>query len=431
MAHTASAGPNPEGKFFWSLSLLATLFFMWGFITVLNDALTPHLKAVFTMNYTQTTLIQVSWFVGYFIFSMPAALLVRWIGYKASIVVGLSIMAAGCLMFLPAADVPSYDIFLAALFVIAGGIALLQVAANPYVAILGPEESSSSRLNLVQALNSFGTLLAPIFGGHLILARTASGTAKAGDVVSHAQLMQDAKAVQAPYIGIAIVLLLIAVVIWLARLPKISTHAETEAEKSDSIFRHPILWLGVVAIFVYVGAEVAVGNFLINYISSPHVKGITKAAAANYLTFYWGGLCLGRFVGSQVMRVIHPSILLMVNSVLAIVAITLSVYSTGDVAMWTILAVGLCNSIMFPTIFTQAIRGLGPLTGLGSGLLIMAIFGGGVVPWIQGQLADHIGLTMSYFTSAPCYLFIIYFAMRSFSHRPAGEEAAAAARVAH
>jgi FHS family L-fucose permease-like MFS transporter len=407
-------GEGAGGKFFWSLALLATLFFMWGFITVLNDALTPHLKSVFVMDYAQAALIQVSWFLGYLVFSWPSAKLVEAAGYKISIVVGLVIMALGCLMFVPAAGVPSYNIFLAALLVVAGGVALLQVAANPYVAVLGPPETSSTRLNLVQSFNSFGTLLAPLFGSYLILGRSVGGTAKAGTVLTLAQRLEDAKAVQAPYIGIAVVLLLIGVAIFIARLPKVKTHPESDAERKDSIWRHPVFTLGVIAIFVYVGAEVAVGNYLISYIASPHVKNVTTAEASRlYLPFYWGGLWVGRLVGSQLMRVIHPSILLAFNAVAAVVAITLSIYSQGDVALWAILAIGLCNSIMFPTIFTQAIQGLGPLTGRASGFLIMAIFGGGVVPYIQGWLADHIGLALSYFTSVPCYLFIVYFAWRA------------------
>jgi FHS family L-fucose permease-like MFS transporter len=312
--------------------------------------------------------------------------------------------------------------------VVAGGVALLQVAANPYVAVLGPPETSSTRLNLVQSFNSFGTLLAPLFGSYLILGRSIGGTAKAGTVLTLVERLQDAKAVQAPYIGIAIVLLLIGAAIYVARLPKVSTHPETEAERRDSVWRHPLFTLGVVAIFVYVGAEVAVGNYLISYIASPHVKNVTTAEAGRtYLPFYWGGLWVGRLVGSQLMRVVHPSILLALNAMAAVVAITVSIYSQGDVALWAILAIGLCNSIMFPTIFTQAIQGLGPLTGRASGFLIMAIFGGGVVPYIQGWLADHIGLTLSYFTSAPCYLFIVYFAWRARDSRApeAAVEAAA------
>jgi FHS family L-fucose permease-like MFS transporter len=424
MAQTASAS-EVKGKFFWSLSLLATLFFMWGFITVLNDNLTPLLKAVFTMNYLQASLIQVSWFLGYLIFSIPSAKLVESIGYKTSIVVGLVTMAIGCLLFLPAADMPSYYVFLGALLIIAGGVALLQVAANPYVSVLGPEKSSSSRLNLVQSFNSFGTLLAVIAGAKLLLARSTSGTVKAGTVVTHAQLLQDAKTVDAPYVVIALILILIAVAFWLARLPKITTHPTTEAEKQDSVWRHPVFKLGVIAIFVYVGAEVAIGTFMINYISSPHVLGIpTAEASLRYLPYYWGGLWVGRTIGSQLMRIIHPSVILIVNSIAAIAAITVSVFSHGEVALWSILAIGLCESIMFPTIFTQAINGLGPLTGRGSGYLIMAICGGGVVPAIQGALADTLikqhqdGLTFSFFTSAPCFLFVIYFAVKSFSHRP-------------
>lgn len=296
--------------------------------------------------------------------------------------------------------------------------------------MLGPPETSSTRLNLVQSFNSFGTLLAPLFGSYLILGRSVGGTAKAGTVLTVAERLQDAKAVQAPYVGIALVLLLIGVAIFVARLPKVSTHPQTEAERRDSVWRHPVFTLGVVAIFLYVGAEVAVGNFLISYIASPHVKNITTAEAARtYLPFYWGGLWIGRLFGSQIMRVVHPSLLLAINSIAAIAAITISIVTHGEAALWAILAIGLCNSIMFPTLFTQAIHGLGPLTGRASGFLIMAIFGGGVVPYVQGWFADHLGLTLSYFTAAPCYVFLLYFAWRAREtgvRAPAAEPAAAA-----
>jgi MFS transporter, FHS family, L-fucose permease len=416
-------GGEGSGKYFWPLSLLATLFFMWGFITVLNDALIPHLKAVFVMNNAQSALIQFCFFMAYGIFSIPAAKLVERIGYKTSIVVGLSVMAVGCLLFLPASNIPSYYVFLAAMFVVAGGITLLQVAANPYVSVLGPAKTSSVRLNLVQGLNSFGTFLAPAFGSLLILGRSTTGTSAAGTTITLAQRLQDAKAVQAPYAGIALVLLAIAAAFWAMRLPKITTHAETAEPTKESVWRHPMLRLGVIGIFVYFGAEVAIGSFMTNYIASPHVLGVTTAEAARYVSFYWGGAMVGRFVGAALMRWIHPGVILGVNAVCAIAAVTLSVFTSGETALWTIVSVGVFNSIMFPTIFTLAIKGLGPLTGRGSGYLITAIIGGAVVPYLQGQLADRfVGLTLSYLIASPCYLFIVYFAWRA---RGTGERTAA------
>jgi FHS family L-fucose permease-like MFS transporter len=430
-APSAAASSEPQGRYLWPLIFLASLFFMWGFITVLNDALIPHLKAVFVMNNAQSALIQFCFFMAYGIFSIPAAKLVEWIGYKTSIVVGLAVMAAGCLLFLPASNIPSYYVFLAAMFVVAGGITLLQVAANPYVSVLGPAKTSSMRLNLVQGLNSFGTFLAPAFGSLLILGRSTTGTSKAGAVITLAERMQDAKAVQAPYVGIAIVLLVIAAGFWVMRLPKVSTHAETAEAKRDTVWRHPMLALGVIGIFLYVGAEVAIGSFMTNYIASPHVLGATTEVAARYVSFYWGGAMVGRFVGAALMRWIHPGVILGVNAVCAVVAIALSVFTTGDAALWAIVSVGFFNSIMFPTIFTLAIKGLGPLTGRGSGYLIMAIVGGAVVPYLQGQLADRFGLTASFLTSAPCYLFILYFALKSFGRRELDAEAGEPALAAH
>jgi MFS transporter, FHS family, L-fucose permease len=400
-----------------ALALLATLFFMWGFCTVLNDVLIPHLKAVFVMNYVQTMLIQFCFFGGYFLLSWPSAKLIEAVGYKMSIIVGLVVMAVGCLLFIPAAALPSYPLFLGALFVLAGGITLLQVAANPYVTVLGPPETGSSRLNLVQAFNSMGTFIAPFFGGMLILSRTTSGTAQAGAAVTYAERMQDAQAVQMPYFGIAMLLLAIAVAIYLFKLPKVSTHPETEDERRDNVWRHPMLLLGVIGIFLYVGAEVSIGSFIISYLSSPHVSTLTAAQAANLLPIYWGGTMVGRFIGAGLTRKVHPALLLGFNGVAAILVIVISMLASGPIAMWSILLVGLCNSIMFPTIFALAVKGLGPLTGRGSGWLIMAICGGGIIPLIQGALADRLGLTLSFIAPAVCYLYVLYFAYRAYEPR--------------
>lgn len=420
---TPSAPPasvqGAPGKHGAALSLLATLFFMWGFCTVLNDVLIPHLKAVFVMNYVQTMLIQFIFFFSYFLMSVPAAKLIEWVGYKASMVVGLAAMSAGCLLFIPAAGLPSYPVFLSALFVLAAGITVLQVAANPYVAVLGRPETSSIRLNLVQAFNSFGTFVAPTFGSLLILGRTTSGNLAQGAVVSLADRLKDARAVQGPYFGIAVVLLVLAAAIALFRLPRISTHPQTEAERRDSVWRHPLLVLGVVAIFLYVGAEVTVGSFMTSYIGSSHVIGASAAVAAKYITFYWGGTMVGRFIGSAVMTRVHPARTLVFNSIAAVVMIGLSMALHGRAAMACMLLVGLCNSIMFPTIFTLAIQGLGPLTGRASGFLIMAICGGGVLPLIQGALADRIGVPLSFVAPAFCYLYVLYFGLRGLGHKPA------------
>lgn len=398
-----------------ALTLVTTVFFMWGFCTVLNDVLVPHLKAVFKMNYVETMLIQFTFFGSYFVLSLPSAKLIERLGYRHSIAIGLSVMGLGCLIFLPAAQVPSYPMFLTALFVLAAGMTVLQVAANPYVAILGPERTASARLNLAQGFNSLGTLLAPLFGGILILSRTRAGEIATGAVESWADRMSDARAVQMLYLGIALLLLVLAAVVWLVRLPEVSTRSSDEARAEDSLWRHKALVTGAVAIFVYVGAEVSIGSFLISYIASPHISHMTTTEASRYLSFYWGGAMVGRFlIGAVMRRYVAPSKMLAENSLMAILMVALSMIARGPLAMWAILMVGLCNSIMFPTIFTLAIKGLGSLTGRGSGILIAAIFGGAVVPMLQARVADMTGVTMSFAVPMLCYAYIRLFALRTF-----------------
>lgn len=408
---------DPKPNYTAALSVLTMLFFMWGFCTVLNDILVPHLKAVFQMDYVKTMLIQFVFFGTYFLLSIPAAWLIEWIGYKYSIMVGLFVMGLGCLLFIPAGGIPSYYLFLGALFVLASGITILQVAANPYVAVLGPEKTSSARLNLAQAFNSLGTFLGPFFGSFFILSHAKGcGTAAAAHV-SLAERLSDARAVQMPYLGIGIVLFLIAAVIWATRLPKVATHPETAEEAADSLWNHPMLVMGVIAIFVYVGGEVTIGSFLTNYMTSPHIGLSSCQTAADYVAIYWGGAMVGRFIGAFALRYMPPSKMLADNCVGAGILILISILTTGPLSMWTILLVGVCNSIMFPTIFTLAIRGLGPLTGRGSGVLIMAIVGGAIVPEIQAAIADWIGLAVSFVVPMLCYLYIWFFAQRSFEKR--------------
>jgi FHS family L-fucose permease-like MFS transporter len=421
----AASAAAPQANYTVALSVLTTLFFMWGFCTCLNDILVPHLKAVFEMNYVQTLLIQFVFFGTYFLLSIPSAWLIEAIGYKFSIMVGLLVMGLGCLVFIPAAGLPSYALFLTALFVLASGITLLQVAANPYVAVLGSEKTASARLNLAQGFNSLATMVAPLFGGILILAHTKAGNEAAGAVESLKDRMADARAVQLPYLGIAVVLFLIALLIWATRLPKVSTHPETEEEARDSIWRHKVLLLGIGAIFVYVGAEVSIGSFLISYIVSPHISHLTTSEAAKYLSYYWGGAMVGRFaIGAVLLRFVPPSKMLGYNCVAAAILILCSILASGPLSMWAILLVGVCNSIMFPNIFTLAIKGLGPLTGRGSGLLVMAIFGGAVIPMLQAVAADNIGLTISFLVPLVCYAYIWLFARRSFEANAAAKSAA-------
>jgi FHS family L-fucose permease-like MFS transporter len=396
-----------------SLALLASLFFMWGFITVINNTLLPHLRSVFDLNYTQTTLIESVWFVAYFVASMPAAWLIERIGYKRAIVAGLGVMALGALGMVPAARLPSYEVTLVALFVIASGIALLQVAANPYVATLGPAESAPSRLNFVQAFNSLGTTLAPLFGGWLILGRTTSGTAQDGAVLTAAQKLEDAQAVQLPYVLVAATLVLIAIVIARSHLPALGAdarRAEAEVRKKLSLWNHRNLVLGIPAIFIYLIAEIGVSNLFINFVSQPHIGNLTHERASRYLFLLWGGMMVGRFAGSFVMRSARAEHVLAGFAASAFVVALGAATLEGAAAMWALILIGLCHSIMFPTIFTLGIRGLGPLTEEGSGLLIMAIAGGALVV-VQGWVADVYGLQNSFFLTAACELYVLFYAL--------------------
>jgi FHS family L-fucose permease-like MFS transporter len=406
-----------------ALTVLTTLFFMWGFLTCLNDILIPHLKAVFSLNYTQAMLIQFSFFAAYFIVSLPSGIIVEKIGYKKGIIIGLITAGIGCLIFYPAAGMRSYPLFLLALFVLASGITLLQVAANPYVAILGKPETASSRLNLTQAFNSLGTTIAPYFGSLLILSIAAKSTeeiAKMNSTNLTAYQLAEASAVQVPYLALAAALFLIAGLIAVFKLPKIEASSVTSSEGNGKSYddQHPSAWkykhllLGAVAIFVYVGAEVSIGSFLVNYFGDPEIMGLAEAEAGKFVSFYWGGAMVGRFIGSAVQRKIKPGYVLSFNAVFASLLVVVSMLTYGYVAMWSILLVGLFNSIMFPTIFTLAINGLGKHTGQGSGILCMAIVGGAIIPVIQGFLADNIGIHHAFILPVICYFFIAYYGVR-------------------
>jgi FHS family L-fucose permease-like MFS transporter len=397
-----------------ALSLLATLFFMWGFITVINGTLLPHLRSVFDLSYTQTTLIESVWFIAYFFASIPSAKLIERVGYQKSMVIGLGMMAVGALVMVPAARLPSYEVTLFALFVIASGITLLQVAANPYVAVVGKPETASSRLNLVQAFNSAGATLAPLFGGYLILGRTTSGTAAAGAAaLTPAERLADAQSVVLPYVIVAVVLAILAIVIARFPLPGMgsSTQRAAQAErKTQSLWKHRNLVFGIPAIFIYLIAEIGVGNLFINFVSQPEIGNLSHQQASNYLFLLWGGMMVGRLVGAFVMQKVDAAHVLAIASIGATIVMLVAALTTGHVAMWALISVGLFHSIMFPTIFTLGIRGLGPLTEEGSGLLIMAIAGGALVI-VQGWLADHYGLQNSFLLTAACELYVLFYAL--------------------
>src|SRR6476620_3237496 len=300
---TSTSTPGSGQSYGAPLATVTTLFFMWGFLTCLNDILVPHLKSIFDLNYTKVMLIQFAFFGAYFIFSIPSAKIIDWMGYQRSMVLGLLTMGVGAFLFVPAASVPSYPLFLGALIVLAAGITCLQVAANPYVTVLGKPETASSRLNLTQAFNSLGTFLAPFFGGLLILSSAPTTADQIRDMAPDAALayrLHEAASVKTPYVGLGIALVLLAVAIGSFKLPKIEHAQHKVGEKvNDSIWRHPNLSFGAIAIFVYVGAEVSIGSFLVNYFSQPDIGGIAEKLAANFVAFYWGGAMLGRFIGSN------------------------------------------------------------------------------------------------------------------------------------
>ncbi len=396
-----------------ALAVLASLFFMWGFITVINNTLLPHLRSVFELNYTQTTLIESVWFIAYGVASVPSAFLIKRVGYKKAITIGLAIMALGALGMVPAARIPSYEVTMVALFIVACGIALLQVAANPYVAVIGSPETAESRLTLVQAFNSMGTFFAPYFGGYLILSRTVSGTTMEGTSVNFGQRMADAQAMQLPYVLVAIVLIALAGVIALAKLPVLgeATRRANAAERKQlSLWNHRNLVFGIPAIFIYLIAEIGVANLFINFVSRPDIGNMTHATAANYLTLLWGGMMVGRFAGAFIMRKAPADKVLAGFAGAATLVMVAAAMLNGPLAMWALILVGLCHSIMFPTIFALGIKGLGPLTEEGSGLMIMAIAGGALVV-VQGWLADTFGLQNSFWLTVACELYVLFYAL--------------------
>jgi MFS transporter, FHS family, L-fucose permease len=425
----------PSATYRSALVVLTTLFFMWGSLTSLNDVLIPYVENVFNIRLAASMLIQTAFFSAYFIFSIPAARIIDWIGYKRAIVFGLLTMVAACLAFYPAAKIPSFPFFLAALIILATGITILQVAANPYVAVLGPPQTASSRLNLSQAFNSFGTAIFPWIGARLILGTTTSGITQG----------QEANAVVKLYVYFfAVALLLLALAISFFKLPRIESAEHRIGQKvNDSLWKHPNLIFGAAGIFMYVGGEVAIGSSIANYLALDNIGHFISPAAipdaatryhaalgeaARYISLYWLGAMVGRFIGSALLQKIKPGTLLALCAIMAGLLVTVSVLTTGHLAMWSILAVGLFNSIMFPCIFTMGIAELGPLTGDASGIINMAIVGGAVIPWLVGQVADLInhsyyssmthgetswgqGIHYALIIATVCYLYILFFAL--------------------
>ncbi len=421
---------------------VTSLFFMWGFITVLVDALIPRLKDVFELTYLQAGLVQFAWFTAYGIISIPGGRLIKRLGYKNGILIGLSLAAIGCLIFYPAASTRLFALFLLALFVVASGITILQVAANPYISVLGPEEGASSRLNLAQAFNSLGTTIAPIISATYLLSDTVKSGAEQAAMAPdtrEAYRSAEAGAVQVPFVLLALAFLLLAGIIWRIALPRILEGQGSSERSLSDVFSNGRLRAGALGIFVYVGAEVALGSYMVNYglnlnvhelmQSSPLLERMAGLAAAIkgqsvaemdpkgklgvLLTFYWGGAMVGRFIGAALMQKVRPGLMLGLFATLAMAMVISSACTTGLAALLLLLGVGLCNSIMFPTTFTLGIEQLGDAKPQGSGILCTAIVGGAVIPPAFGALVDASGFGLALLLPAVCYAYIAGFGFRS------------------
>ncbi|MCF6764502.1 sugar MFS transporter [Thiotrichales bacterium 19S3-7] len=392
-------------KIHFSFVSISMAFFMWGLLTSLNDILIPHLKLRFTLTYTEAMLVQFVFFMTYAVLSIPLSRLLHLLGYRWTVVVGFFIAGIGCLGFWPAAGYRVYAYFLISLVVLAAGIVVLQVAANPYVSLLGNKKEASARLTFVQGLNSLGTTIGPIIGGIFILGAIA---------VAGENTLEAVRAIQIPYLILAIImfaLCLYFIIFPLAQLENDAEHDQQQhnADETKSIWKYKHLVYGCIAIFAYVGAEVTIGSFLVNYFGSDHVLNLEPRYAAKYVAFYWGGAMVGRLIGSLLLTKIHPPKAICFNAVVAIILVLVSILSDNHIAMWSILAVGLFNSILFPSIFSLSVRELGTKTSLGSGLLCVSIVGGAIIPLLQGVFADHVGLTLSFIIPIICYLYIFFF----------------------
>ena len=404
-----------------ALTVLTSLFFMMGFITCMNDILVPHLKEVFSLNYAQALLVQFCFFTAYAITSIPFGKFISRLGYKNGVIGGFLIAATGCLLFYPAAGSKSYPIFLGALFILASGVTLLQVSGNPYVTLLSAPGKEARTLTLVQAFNSLGTTVAPSIGALFILSTEIISPDRLSKM-SEADLAKyqagQAASVQEPYLILAGILILLAVSVFFIRLPaaekiaqEVSAHAHDDR---SSAWHYHHLRLGTVGIFCYVGAEVAIGSLLVSVMGLPEVAGLKEATAAHYLTYYWGGAMVGRFLGSYLLNIIRPGIYLSFNAMMNVLLISLAIAQGGHVAMYCLLACGFFNSIMFPTIFSLATKNLGKFTNAASGVLCTAIVGGAIVPVVQGWAVDTYSLMSSFIVSAVCYLYIVFFALKGY-----------------
>jgi FHS family L-fucose permease-like MFS transporter len=398
---------TPRKNYTVPLMLMVSLYFGIGFITALNDILVPHFKDLFHLTNVTALLVQFCFFGAYFVMSVPSGWIVGKVGYKRGIVVALSVMGVGLLLFVPASVIIFYPLFLFALFVVGSGLALLQVAINPYVGALGTPETASSRLNLAGGFNSVATTIAPKIGAAFIF------------IAAGASAAQLAHSVRKPYIILAACAFAMAIITAFVELPDVIERSDLKSASGGSAWKFSHLRLGALAIFFYVGAEVAIGSIMINFLSQPSMGGLSHAAAARYVSFYWGGAMIGRFIGFVALRKIRAQRALAFVSLVAALLVITCISAHGHVAMWAIVSCGLFNSVMWPCIFPLSVKGLGRFTSQGSGILIMMVVGGAVIPEIQGFLADSFGYQPSFVIVLLCYAYILFFALRG--HRNLNE----------
>ncbi|MBL1410669.1 sugar MFS transporter [Sphingobacterium faecale] len=391
-----------QSNYVVGLCILAVLYFLIGFVTVLNDTLVPFFKQGFSLSYAESSLVQFYFFLTYGLISIPAGRIVEKLSYKTSMVLGFAIAGVGALLFFPASRFHEYALFLLALFIVAIGIVLLQVAANPYITVMGKPETAASRLTLIQGVGSIGTTLAPIFGAHFVLSKMDNS-------------IQSSEILVKPYVLLGIVLFFISLIVFFLKMPKIETPkkvGEVNSEKKDkalsfTLFKHRNLKFGVIALFLYVGAEVSIGTFLTNYIADR--LSISDHNANFYLSLYWGGMLVGRFVGAYFLKYFASNRILTVISIVAMFLIIMSLSTGGYISVWMMVCVGLCNSIMFATIFSLAVNGLGSMTTRASGLLSTAIVGGAFIPYLQGLVLDRFTWEIAFIIPVFCFAFIAYY----------------------
>jgi MFS transporter, FHS family, L-fucose permease len=399
-AGTAASVPLTERKYILPLVLITSLFFLWALGVNLNDVLIPHLKKAFRLTDLQSSLIQTAFFGGYFLAALPAGRLMERIGYKKGILTGLALCATGALLFIPAATILAYWFFLLALFVMACGQSFLEVAANPYVTVLGPAGSAERRLNLAQSFNSVGAVVTPVIGAAFILTNTESQAAQTA----------EANTVRIPYLIIACIFLAVAAMIYFTKLPEVQDDAP-EPQKLREVWKHPYLVRGVLAQFFYVGAQVGVASFIIR-LTEYLVPGTADKAAAGYLKWHLLGFMIGRFAGSAMMKYIPASRLLAAFAVACLICVTVALVTTGSIPIYAVVLIGFFHSIMFPTIFALSIKGLGAYTKLGSSLLVMSIIGGAVLPVTMGYVSDATNIQRALIVPLVCYVYILSFAAR-------------------